>query len=61
MNDKTCLQCEWLEKHKGQYICGCIAELYLIAARVEPKEKCRFDFAAKKMKRKETTHETNNF
>lgn len=50
MNDKKCLNCKWLEEYKGQYICGCMAELYLIAAYVDPEAKCRFDFAYKQMK-----------
>ena len=47
MNDKICSRCKWIEKYEGKYICGYIAELYLIAAFVNPQGKCRFDFPTK--------------
>ena len=41
--DEKCKNCGWLDLWNGIYICGYVAEVWLIAAEVNPKENCRED------------------
>ena len=39
--DGKCKDCDWLEIYKGDYIYGYVAEVWHIAAKVNPQSNCR--------------------
>lgn len=55
--DGKCKNCDWLEIYKGDYICGYVAEVWHIAAKVNPEKSCRKDINHFKKERKYKRYE----
>ena len=48
MIENQCKDCRWLERYEGEYICGYIADVYLIASKVKPESPCKTNKYEKK-------------
>lgn len=60
---EKCKDCRWLEFYEGRYICGYVAEVYLLARRVDPESACEINKYENRRKNnvKQNTVEKDSF